>query len=214
MEREYLTVWRSFRRALGQRNAALRDQATDAVLKAWETELASAGEIVSGLRRAYVGRLAPAFSEVGRQLLDAEVSLTYLPGWDQTLSLAEALEAARGSDRMAGFTRVGPQRADLRFEIDAERSRWRASKGQQKLLGAALILAQAQLIAGEGDSRVALVIDEPGADLDDDRLAAFLTAVSAVPAQVFLACITARGLPLASGGKMFHVERGSAKALL
>lgn len=214
VEHQFLTTWRHFRRALAQRNAALRDQATDAVLVAWEAELAAAGEAVDVARRAYLAALLPHFRNIGQPLVGAAVSLDYSSGWAEGRPLAEALESSRESDRLAGFTRVGPQRADLRFEIDAMRSRWRASKGQHKLLGASLVLAQAHLAAEQDDRKVALVVDEPAADLDGERVAAFMRAVEAAPAQVFLACINARELPLAAAGKMFHVERGSAKALL
>lgn len=214
VEHEFLTTWRHFRRALAQRNAALRDRATDAVLVAWEAELAAAGEAVDAARRAYLAALLPHFQNIGPHLVGTAVSLDYSSGWSDSQSLAEALESSRESDRLVGFTRVGPQRADLRFEIDTMRSRWRASKGQHKLLGASLVLAQAHLAATTEDRRVALVVDEPAADLDGERVAAFMGAVEAAPAQVFLACISARELPLATAGKMFHVEHGSAKALL
>ena len=214
VEPGYLNAWRIFRRALAQRNAALREQATDAVLRVWEAELAAAGTVVDDQRRRHAARLASEFQAVGRRLLDAEVSLTYLSGWNQEQTLAATLEANRDSDRLAGFTRAGPQRADLRCEINAEATRWRASKGQQKLLGAALVLAQVGLVAAGENKRIALIVDEPAADLDGVRLAAFLAAIASAPAQVFMACISTAGLPFPDGGKLFHVEHGSAKALL
>ncbi len=214
VKHDFLRSWRSFRRALAQRNAALRDQAADAVLAAWEVELAISGEAVDASRQAYLAELTPRFQDIGERLLGAAVSLDYSPGWTDGLPLAEALAGSRAADRLAGYTRVGPQRADLRFEIDAERSRWRASKGQQKLLGASLVLAQADLAAVRGKPESALVVDEPAADLDGERLAALIRALEAAPAQVFLACINPRELPLSRPGKLFHVEHGNAKALL
>ena len=214
VEPGYLNAWRIFRRALAQRNAALREQATDAVLRVWEAELAAAGTVVDEQRRRHAARLASEFQAVGRRLLDAEVSLTYLSGWNQEQTLAATLEANRDSDRLAGFTRAGPQRADLRCEINAEATRWRASKGQQKLLGAALVLAQVGLVAAGENKRIALIVDEPAADLDGVRLAAFLAAIASAPAQVFMACISTAGLPFHDGWKLFHVEHGNAKALL
>lgn len=184
------------------------------MLAAWEAELAASGEAVDAARRAYLAALMPRFQDIGQHLVGTPVSLDYSAGWSEGLSLADALASGRESDRLAGFTRIGPQRADLRFEIDAARSRWRASKGQHKLLGASLVLAQAHLAAEKNDRRVALVVDEPAADLDAERFAAFMRAVEAAPAQVFLASISARELPLAAPGKLFHVEHGSAKALL
>lgn len=214
VEHGYLDAWRIFRRALSQRNAALREQAPDTLLAVWEAHLAAAGTVVDEHRRRYVERLETEFRRLGTQLLGVEPGLGYSPGWNLEQSLATALEASRESDRQLGFTRLGPQRADLRCEIDAQSTRWRASKGQQKLLGAALVLAQLRVAAETEGERATLLVDEPAADLDDERLEAFLGAIMSTPAQVCIASISTRGLSLPAGTSMFHVEHGAAKALL
>lgn len=214
VEHAYLDQWRQFRRALAQRNAALRDRGSDAVLAVWDERLAAAAEVVDSCRRQYAERLAPEFRSIGRSLLGIEPVLVYARGWNRDLPLTEALERSRDSDRQAGFTRPGPQRADLRCEIDDHAIRWRASKGQQKLLGAALVLAQLRLAARMEGSPATLVVDEPAADLDDERLKAFLIAIRETPAQICMASISTRGLELPAESRVFHVEHGKAKALL
>jgi recombinational DNA repair ATPase RecF len=61
---------------------------------------------------------------------------------------------------------------------------------------------------------VALLVDEPAADLDRKHLGEFVRAILHTRAQVFIAANTADGLPLDLPAAMFHVEHGSAKALL
>ena len=214
VEHRYLPLWRRFRRALLQRNAVLRDGGADKLLDTWDDELAQAGEAIQGYRERYLERLRPLFYAKGEELTGLPVGLAFQRGWSPEKSLVEALREHRASDRALGYTRMGPQRADLVFQIDEERSRWRASKGQQKLLAAATILAQTQLVAETTGHAVALVVDEPAADLDASRLAAFMAAIAASPAQVFLASITTQGVPLAEGARMFHVEHGRCNALL
>jgi DNA replication and repair protein RecF len=214
VEHGFLPEWRQFRRALQQRNAALRESGSPAVLDAWEAELARLAEAVDHHRRAYLDRLAPVFRRLGADLLGAEVSLRYQRGWAADQDLAAALRESRESDQSMGFTRSGPQRADVQFEMDDERSRWRASKGQQKLLASAFVLAQAEQVAAALERPVVLVVDEPAADLDGTRLKALLTAIEAAPAQVFMAAISAEGLGLEGWNSRFHVEHGEAKALL
>ena len=214
MKHDYLSQWRQFRRALLQRNAALRENAPDSLLEAWDGELAAAGEAVHRHRAGYLADLREVFLAVGSDLLGEVVGLRYQRGWAEGQDLLAALRESREADRTVGYTRTGPQRGDLQFEIADERSRWRASKGQQKLLGAALVLGQCRLVARQADQPVALILDEPAADLDSSRLKALMQSVLTSPAQIFLASITSEGLPLNAPGAMFHVEHGHAKALL
>lgn len=214
VKHDYLAHWRQFRRALLQRNAALRDGAAPDMLDAWETELVTAGLAVDRHRRAYLDELLDEFRRVGQAIIGREVDLRYQPGWSQGETLGDTLRAGREGDRGAGYTRAGPHRADLQFEIDDQRSRWRASKGQQKMLAAALVLAQSTLVARRLGHPIGLIVDEPAADLDRDSLARLMGAIQGCPAQVFLAAITAEGLPLDVPAAVFHVEHGEAKALL
>ena len=151
---------------------------------------------------------------VGAELLGSKVGLQYQRGWPEDRDLLNALREGREGDRNMGYTRYGPQKADLQFEVNEERSRWRSSRGQQKLLGAGFILSQCRLAAETSDQGVALLVDEPAADLDSARLAAFMRAVLDSPAQVFLASINPKELALGAGFAMFHVEHGQTKALL
>lgn len=214
VKHDYLAQWRRFRRAILQRNIILREQGPDELLEPWDREMALAATVVDQHRHEYLHQLSKVFVRIGSELLGEDVNLRYQRGWSDDEDLAVILRLGREADRSAGYTRVGPHRADLQLEIRSERTRWRASKGQQKLLGAALVLAQCDLVAGELERPVALLVDEPAADLDREHLAQFVNAVLQAKAQVFMAAITAEGLPLGRPGTMFHVEHGDAKALL
>ena len=214
VEHDYLAPWRHYRRALSQRNAALRVGSGPEVVRAWDTELATAGEQVNRHRIAYLGAMEPEFQRLGAKLLGMQVAMEFRPGWNPSSNLRDALESQLDSDRAAGHTRAGPHRADLQITIQDEKSRWRASKGQQKLLAAAFILAQSSLVSGHLRRPVALVVDEPAADLDSEHLARYLQAIESCRAQIFMAAITADGLGLTGRAAMFHVEHDGAKALL
>ena len=214
VEHEFLSRWRAFRRALQQRNALLRAGAADELFPTWEQEIAAAAAEVDNQRQAYLARLRPYFATIGERLLGAPVGLNYSRGWPADQDLVAILRDNREGDRNMGHTRSGPGRADLQFELDDTRSRWRASKGQQKLLAAAVILAQLDLLASARSQPVALLVDEPAADLDARHLADLMAVIGESQAQVLIAAITPEGLPLPSGSTTFHVEHGSAKALL
>lgn len=214
VEHRFLADWRKYRRALVQRNTALRGGAADDLLAAWEAELAGAAIALDQARRSYLEKLKPAFESIGARLLDERASLRYSRGWPADADLGTLLREGRDKDRNGGYTRSGPHRADLQFEIAEEKSRWRASKGQQKLLASAVVLAQLDLVAQHRDRDIALLVDEPAADLDPARLSALMAEIERSRAQLFIAAITAEGLPLGQAPRRFHVEHGQAKALL
>jgi DNA replication and repair protein RecF len=214
VEHRFLEVWRQFRRAIAQRNAALRSGQPGPILDAWDAELVASAERVDAERRRYLERIVPVFRVVGHNLVGIEVDLQYDPGWPSGEDLSEVLRSGREGDRAAGFTRAGPHRADLRFQMADAISRGRASEGQTKLIGAAFVLAQCRLVSEETDRGVALAVDEPAADLDSARLAKFIAAIEQAPVQAFVAAIDAERLPRTLPGAVFHVEHGEAKALL
>jgi DNA replication and repair protein RecF len=214
VEHQFLPRWRDYRRALMQRNAALRTGSPDALLDAWDAKLVEAGAVLDDLRRHHVGRLTTDFRALAEGLLGVEVGLQYRAGWSADHDLATALRDARENDRALGYTRTGPHRADLQVVVADDSARWRTSKGQQKLLGAALVLALCRIGAAAAGHPLALLVDEPAADLDPARLRRLLACLLETPAQVFLAAITVDNLDLPAGKAMFHVEHGTAKALL
>lgn len=214
VEQSYLDSWRRFRRALNQRNAGLRNGSSSGELDAWDQEYLQAATAVNRARQAYARHLQPMFQAVATSLLDVGAELGYAPGWKNEEPLAEVLAAARDGDRVQGVTRFGPHRADLVIEMDARRARSRSSRGQQKLLGAALILSQTMLVARAREDRVILLVDEPEADLDRPHTERLLTVLQQLPAQLVIASISASTALHRLGGTMFHVEHGEVKALL
>jgi DNA replication and repair protein RecF len=214
VKHDYLSRWRRCDRALRQRNAALRTNATAELLKAWEMELVAAAMEVEEARRDYVRALSTRVEHIGERLLGTKVGVRCLRGWPEGEDLAELLQASRETDRQLGHTRCGPHRADLQLEIRSQKPRWSASRGEQKLLGAGLALAQCDLAASHLGRPIALLVDEPAAELDREHLDRLISTTLDQPAQVFIAAITSEGLSLDRDRAMFHVEHGIPKALL
>src|SRR5690606_31512140 len=94
VEHTYLEAWKRYRRALSQRNAALKRGARRAELDVWTDALIGAGVVIDGFRRAYVERLNPQVAAFGQALLDRPLALAYRGGWPKDLTLAEALAAS------------------------------------------------------------------------------------------------------------------------
>jgi DNA replication and repair protein RecF len=215
VEHSYLDAWQRYRRVLGQRNAALlRHAETASELRVWTEALAEAGAEIDRSRKAYVARLTESFARHASELLGQALSLEYRSGWRSGLSLAEALEASTARDRALGHTEPGPHRADLAVHAAGRRVQDEASRGQQKLVAAALVLAQESVLAATAGTRSVLLVDDPAAELDSAAFDRFLQQLATVRSQLLFTGLA----PLAVSDKsrqiaMFHVERGHVAGL-
>ena len=213
VEPRFLPLWRRYARALKQRNALLKRRTSDPQMDAWEAELAQAGEAITQQRRAYVEALQPRLGDLVDALLPAagSCSLAYLPGWRQDeLSLADALLLARDRDLAAGFTTVGPHRADWRIDYSGIPGRSALSRGQAKLSALAALLAQAEHHADVRGDWPIVALDDLASELDQSHQRRVLERLEATPAQVFITG-TERPALLRESTKdiaLFHVERG------
>ncbi|PZN32710.1 MAG: DNA replication/repair protein RecF [Proteobacteria bacterium] len=213
VEHDFLGVWRRYQRGLKQRNAALRAGAEARLVGVWEQELVDCAGRLDEARRRYVERLRPYFEEVTRALLGAPANLGYQRGWAGDESLAEALERVRARDDKLRTTTVGPHRADLTFRLGSSLARDRVSRGQQKMLAAALILAQIQVRATLPGEPTCLLLDDPAAELDGENLGKLLGVIRQTPAQLVVTSVSEAGLRGIPIGRVFHVEQGRFRAV-
>lgn len=216
VEPNFIGHWRRYQRALKQRNAALRAEQPESLVRVWDAELVESGEQVAALRQGYVERLAPHVARVAQRLLGSPLEMTLHRGWAADRSLAESLAAAWPRDRLRGLTHSGPHRADLAVRFEGVVARDRVSRGQQKLAASALLLGQLRSDAEQGSEVALLLVDDPAAELDEGHLAGLLQEVSDVSAQLVVTALdpgnaALAGLPI---GHRFHVEHGEVTRLL
>jgi len=218
VEPDFPSVSRRFRRALKQRNALLRNGATEAELSAWDAELAPAALALNAARLRYVGRLTPILLGRLRTLLPdlGEPILQYSPGWNTERELALALGESHGTDRQRGHTTRGPHRADWKLSFERAPRREQLSRGQEKLCAIACMLAQAHLYQADHDEWPIVVLDDLPSELDLAHQRVVVEALAHEMAQVFLTstevprCLLDAAVPFRS----FHVEQGRVSALL
>jgi DNA replication and repair protein RecF len=214
VEPTYLSQWRTYRRLLGQRNAALKAGHPEAVSGVWTEPLVNAGEAVNGLRTIYLQGLAGAVRDIGGRLLGCAVGLEFQSGWGKDSSFAEALRSSQPRDRASGYTQVGPHRADLQLNFDSGQVRDSASRGQQKLVAAALVLAQVREFERITGRRGTLLVDDPAAELDSESLQRLLVQISVLHAQSIITGLRIEPLQVDTNDPVFHVEQGEVKAVL
>jgi DNA replication and repair protein RecF len=213
VEHEYLDAWRRYRRLLSQRNAALKAGAGSPELSTWSVALAEAGEAVDALRSRYLAVLKPTLAAVGAGLLRQRLTLDYARGWDPDERLLTVLERQLPRDRLLGNTEAGPHRADVIVMFDSGLARDEASRGQQKLAAAALVIAQTRVHAERSGTPGTLLVDDPAAELDAAALERLLDALHHTSAQLVITGLTSVQLPVRAGFPVFHVERGEVRAL-
>ena len=210
VKHEFLGVWRRYQRALQQRNAVLRSNGDEQLLAAWEGELGTAGHRVDTLRSEYASQLLPHFVGIAEQLLGAQgARFSYRRGWAAEHELVAQLIESRPRDQRLRTTTVGAHRADVAFVFEGAPARDRVSRGQQKLLAAAFILAQLAFQAAQGAPPACLMLDDPAAELDVDNLGKLLAAVSKIPAQLVITSVHESGLEGVKLGRKFHVKQGN-----
>lgn len=211
VEHGYLDHWRRFRRALKQRNAALKENSSYNALVGWDRKLMETGLEVDEARRRVVDIVRPVLQDIGSSLLGCAVDVEYQRGWSADKSLAEAMVAGTDRDRLLGSTQAGPHRADVKLVIEEHQARQLVSRGQQKLLACALIFAATEIVQSHLERPLLLLLDDPAAELDRDSLSRLMAQVVALGCQVIATSLD-RGLVFFPElPRMFHVEQGYLK---
>ncbi|MEM7430451.1 MAG: DNA replication/repair protein RecF [Pseudomonadota bacterium] len=211
VEPDFLNSWRRFRRVLRQRNAALRNGGS---LSGWDAEFIELAEQIDAGRRMALEVAQDALEEAAGDLLGAPVGFGYSAGWKEGKSLEGAMRDSAERDRQQGTTHCGPHRADLRIDMDERRARKLVSRGQQKLLACAMVLAATETAQAALERPLLLLLDDPAAELDQSALGRLMTRVAVLGAQVIATSLEPDVALFPEPGRVFHVEQGDLKQVL
>jgi len=212
VEHEFVEKWQRYQQVLRQRNAALKARQPRPAVSAWDVDLVKLGEYIHAARSRYVAQLTEGARTIALGLLGMELSLNYRSGWARDTGLDEALKASWGHDQEVGTTQVGPQRAEVGIRLDGAPVKDRISRGQQKLLAATLLMAQLNLFPKDALMRPTLLLDDPAAELDADRLLGLIHEVSRQSVQLVVTSLSAGFTALGSPGRRYTIEGGAVAA--
>ena len=213
VERPFIETWQRYQLVLRQRNAALKARQPKIIVGAWDRDLTRCAEEISGARKRYVERLTGPAAALGQKLLGAEISLHYRSGWNKDQPFAAALENSWPNDVERGSTQVGPHRADLVVHLDGRTAKDHVSRGQQKLLAAALLMAQIELFPADAVVRPTLLLDDPAAELDSQHLASLIAEVSGKGTQLIVTTLQPEFPALGVPGHRYALREGRLTAL-
>jgi len=208
VEHGYLETWRRFRRALKQRNAALRAGTNRLALNGWDHELAELGVELDSARRRVLDIVRPSLVEMGEGLLRSPIDFEYRRGWAAEFSLADAIAGTTDRDIQLGSTQAGPHRADMKLVYDERQARKLVSRGQQKLLACALILAATEVVQTHLEKPLLLLLDDPSAELDEESVGRLMSSVEGLGCQVIATTLDRTAALFSTAPTLFHVEQG------
>jgi len=209
VEHRFMAPWRDARRALQQRNRALRAGYADNVIRSWDPELARAAALVDDYRQAHVAKIDARLRQLVNELFGVDaVQLDLYSGWPRGRALEEVLASSIDSQRRLGHTTVGPHRAELRLRVSDAALKRGLSRGQQKLMVAAMVIAQSEVIARERGRTPVILIDDFAAELSMEFQRRFAAVVDRYAGQVFVTGFEPSPLFSSDEQVMFHVEHG------
>ncbi len=209
VKHEFLLLWRRYNRVLKQRNAALR-QSNAMVVESLDPQFIKLGEQLHKAREDHAGLLntimqhyLPVFSKTLQG-----IELSYRKGWAGDC-LAEATQTSYQRDTERGTTGPGPHKADLYLSLNGTPAKERLSRGEQKAMTAAMIMAQAQLISDSGEKPI-LMLDDLSSEFDEAHLGRVLGAGMDLGAQIWLTGtqLVPAVAACESNYTVFHVEHG------
>lgn len=209
VEPDFGAVWSRYTRCLRQRNAALRVGST--IMQAWDPELIATGQHLADARTRVLERLRPFWQQTVESLSGLQPALSMSRGWAQDEEFDSALRLAIERDRVRGSTTVGPHRMDIHLRLHGKAARDVLSRGQQKLVAASMVLAQIKLLTAELGIRPLLLLDDPAAELDSNRLALFVAEIRALNCQLLMTSLQAEASLLGTPDRVFHVKQGGVK---
>jgi len=215
VEQNYLENWRAYHRALRQRNCLLKISARSRELSAWEQEMATYSTEIQSTRERFTNTVSAHLQLLVDKTAHYPAALRLEPGWDLDCSLVQELEAARSQDASAGYTRLGPHRADLIFMADEKDASVALSRGQSKLYVVLLAIALSQAITELGGESPVLLLDDPLAELDPQTQDILVHLISNQACQSLMSFPNEDyQSPVTNDVAVFHVKRGNIRKMV
>lgn len=215
VEQEQYQHWVDYAKLLKQRNALLRTQKYQSDGGSyWDKELVKAGNCLTEARREYLKGLNSFLRDYTKRFLpELEFEFKLLPGWSERYENFEAaLKDKLELDLKQGFTSVGPSKAEWQIKADGVDAKERLSRGQLKLLVAALRFVQGDHYKNATSKQCVYLVDDLPAELDYDNQLKLCAALENTQSQVFVTSIEKENLLQHfknAETRLFHVEHGT-----
>ena len=191
VEHDYKTNHLKFKKALAQRNRALK-KSSSSELKSWTKIFIDLSQTLTKLKLEFIDSFLKSFPtfvdtlSIPKGLKDKfkSISITYDKGWKDNL-LAELRESFV-KDQARGFTSLGPQTSDLSVKINKQDSGNILSRGEQKLLILLIYLFFIKTYNDLRPNKTIFLLDDLPSELDEKNLDLALNLLQSADCQLFI----------------------------
>ena len=220
LDRDFVAALADYEVVLTRRNALLRriraGHARPPELDFWDMRLAPLAVQVVRRRQQFVEALQPLLAAEYAQITDdPTLALSYAATatFSEPSEFAEALRQARPADVERGATGLGPHRDDLALHLGTHALASFGSRGQLRLAGVALKLAQFEFAQRRTGERPVLLLDDVAAELDPHHRRLLLERLTPA-AQTIITTADPAGLDAPMLGDAAHllIEGGCVRA--
>ncbi|MEZ5536485.1 MAG: DNA replication and repair protein RecF [Thiolinea sp.] len=215
--------WKNHQRILKQRNSCLRDPQQRYALPHWTEQFIRLQPRIYRFRQDALAAITAQLDNDSVQTLfqdHGQLMLKLYSGFPAAIDptdtgqLKSFFAARQAQEIDQGMTLYGCHRGDLNVLMDVLPVAQFASRGQLKIFGIALLLAQSQAITTGDKKRGIIAIDDLASELDSNNQALLYQVLGQTRQQLV---ITATKMPdqafLPDQSKVFHVERGQVSEL-
>ena len=218
VEQNYITVWKSYHKALRHRNALLKNEraVNSSELTGWEKLMAEEAQKIDLMRIQYISNLNTYLNNNYLPfVLPKEGLVKYLNENYQDQDLSELLANNRSEDINRGYTSIGPHRVDISFSYDDFYVAKHLSRGQTKLFGSAVVSSQIRILK-EANIDAILLVDDLDAELDETSSKNMYELLVNNNIQTFVSSLTK---PIwfneeNSENALFHVKHGNVEKMV
>ena len=191
VEHDYKTNHLKFKKALAQRNRALK-KSSSSELKSWTKVFIDLSQKLTKLKLEFIDSFLKSFPtfvdtlSIPKELKVKfkSISITYDKGWKDNL-LAELRESFV-KDQARGFTSLGPQTSDLSVKINKQDSGNILSRGEQKLLILLIYLFFIKTYNDLRPNKTIFLLDDLPSELDEKNLDLALNLLQSADCQLFI----------------------------
>jgi DNA replication and repair protein RecF len=191
VEQDYKKNYSYFKKALAQRNRALKKGSLNEV-KSWTNVFVDSSLLITKSKLNLITFFIENFGsfltsidlpESLKKKYEA-VTINYYQGWEE--NLLEELREVYSKDKIRGYSSLGPQTSDLSIKINSQDSGNILSRGEQKVL---ILLIYLFFINNKYESNIdefILLVDDLPSELDDINLEIALKALRKTKYQLFI----------------------------
>ena len=191
VEHDYKTNHLKFKKALAQRNRALK-KSSSSELKSWTKIFIDLSQKLTKLKLEFIDSFLESFPTFvdtlsipkGLKVKFKSISITYDKGWKDNL-LADLRESFV-KDQARGFTSLGPQTSDLSVKINNQDSGNILSRGEQKLLILLIYLFFIKTYNDLRPNKTIFLLDDLPSELDKKNLDLALNLLQSADCQLFI----------------------------